>query len=74
MAYADDPDYPNIVLAFPYRHCRIQLARARQGDREGYTVWVGYATGDAIAAPFCRTRLEAIRRGRRWIDRHWPQP
>lgn len=66
-----EPDYPHIVLAFPYRGVKIAID---QSDQEGipvYAAWISYATGDAVAVPCAHTREEAIRRAKRWVDRRF---
>lgn len=64
----EDPDYPNIILSFPYRGYSIELDRNMEQGQEIYTVWVTYSQGFAVAVPCALTRKEAIRKAKRWID------
>jgi len=64
-----DPDYPHIVLAFDYRGWKIEIDQGELDGQVTYAVWVNYDQGCAMAVPFARSRTEAIRRARKWIDR-----
>ena len=64
-----EPNYPNVVFAFPYRGLTIEI---EQGTLDGhliYAAWVDYASGSAVAVPKAWTREDAIRRAKRWVDR-----
>ncbi len=64
-----DPHYPHIVFAFPYRGLNIEVEQSSENGQLIYSVWVNYATGTAVAVPQARTREDAIRRAKRWVDR-----
>lgn len=66
-----NPDYPHIVLSFIYRGVRIEID---QGELDGqciYTVWVDYDTGCAVAVPCARSRMEAVKKAKTWVNKRF---
>lgn len=68
-----DPDYPHIILAFPYRHYRIEIERTTWHGIPVFAAWVKHRWGCAIAVPKAWTRQEAVQRARSWVDRRLKQ-
>lgn len=64
-----DPHYPHIVLRFDYRGFEVQIDRSVSEEAECYTAWANYATGCAIAVPNARSRTDAVKQAKAWIDR-----
>ena len=64
-----DPHYPHIVLKCPYREFTIEIEQTLWNDVITYVAWVNYDMGSAVAVPKARTRAEAIRRAKQWINR-----
>ena len=65
-----DPDFPNVVLAFPYRGCRIEIDQGKTNGQITYAAWIDYPQGFAMAVPFAFSRGEALRKARRWVDQN----
>lgn len=63
-----EPDYPQVVFAFPYRGVRVEITRCEEEGVGLYSAWVNYAQGSAVAVPKAYSRNDAIRRARRWVD------
>lgn len=63
-----EPDYPNVVFAFPYRGVRIEITQSEDEGISLYSAWVEYAQGSAVAVPKAYSRNDAIRRARHWVD------
>lgn len=66
-----EPDYPNVVFAFPYRGLTIAIEQSTLDNYLIYAAWVDYASGSAVAVPKAWTREDAIRRAKRWVDRRF---
>ena len=63
-----DPDYPSIILTFPYRGCTIEISQDDEQGKTIYTAWVNYPQGCAVAVPCASSRPLAVKRAKRWID------
>ena len=66
-----EPDYPNVVWAFPYRGLTIEIEQSTLDNQRIYAAWVEYASGSAVAVPKAWTREDAIQRAKRWVDRRF---
>ncbi|MEM9006603.1 MAG: hypothetical protein AAGE59_24135 [Cyanobacteria bacterium P01_F01_bin.86] len=66
-----EPDYPNVVWAFPYRGLTIEIEQSTLDNHRIYAAWVEYASGSAVAVPKAWTREDAIQRAKRWVDRRF---
>lgn len=64
-----NPDYPHIVWSFMYRGWRLQIDCTEEAGQTAYAVWANHETGCAIAVPWAATQEDAIRRGKRYVDR-----
>ncbi|MCG8365888.1 MAG: DUF3787 domain-containing protein [Pseudanabaenales cyanobacterium] len=64
-----DPDYPHVVLSFTYRGFKIEIDQGQFEGQRSYAAWANYAKGCAVAVPFARTRTEAVRNAKEWVDR-----
>ena len=64
-----DPDFPRKVLSFSYRDWQLEVTRSLVADQVVYSVWASYDTGCAIAVPRAKTRDQAIRWGKRYVDK-----
>ncbi len=62
-----DPHYPKKVLSFPYHGFTIEVC-VDEEDEITYSAWVGYEYGWAMATPAAKTRVEAMREGKKWVD------
>lgn len=63
-----EPDYPHVILAFPYRGVTVEITHSEDDGISLYSAWVNYAQGSAVAVPKAYSRNDAIRRARRWVD------
>jgi hypothetical protein len=63
-----DPHYPKIILSFFYRGCKVEIESDRFNGQEIYAAWVNYELGCAVAVPTAITRMEAVKKAKRWID------
>lgn len=63
-----NPDYPHIVLSFPYRGWTIEIDQGESEGQIAYTAWANYPTGCAVAVPCARSRSQVIQRAKRWVD------
>ena len=66
-----NPDYPHIVLSFIYRGVRIDIDQGEFDGESIYTVWVDYDTGCAVAVPCTRSRMEAIKKAKKWVNKRF---
>lgn len=69
-----DPDYPHIVLSFPYRGWRIEIDQGTHQGQTTYTAWANYPEGCAIAVPCAFSRASVIRQAKRWVDQRMRLP
>ncbi len=65
------PDYPHIVLSFIYRGVRIEVERGELDGKSTYAVWVDYDTGCAMAVPYAHSKIEAIKKAKKWVDKRF---
>ena len=65
------PNYPQIVLSFVYRGCKVQIDRDEVDGFCNYAAWVNHDAGCAVAVPRAITTIDAIRRAKQWIDRKY---
>ena len=65
------PNYPQIILSFVYRGCKVQIDRDEVEGFCSYAAWVNYDGGCAVAVPSAITTKDAIRRAKCWIDRKY---
>jgi hypothetical protein len=63
-----EPNYPKIILSFIYRGCKIEIDRLELDGKCVYAAWVNYDLGCAVAVPSAMTKLDAIKKAKRWID------
>jgi hypothetical protein len=63
-----EPHYPQIILSFVYRDCKVEIDRDQLDGRCIYAAWVNYDRGCAVAVPFARTTMDAIQKAKQWID------
>ena len=64
-----NPDFPDRVLSFGYRSWQLEVTQSVVADQVVYSVWASYDTGCAIAVPRANTREQAIRWGKRYVDK-----
>ncbi|MGF1498063.1 MAG: hypothetical protein ACFB8W_14750 [Elainellaceae cyanobacterium] len=64
-----EPHYPNIIVSFTYRGCRIQIDQDTFEGQAIYAAWVDHETGSAVADACALSRTEAVRNAKAWIDR-----
>ena len=64
-----DPHYPEIILSFVYRDCKVEIERDQLDGYYIYAAWVNHDCGCAVAVPVAMTIKEAIQRAKQWIDR-----
>jgi hypothetical protein len=63
------PNYPQIVLSFAYRDCKVEIDRDElDGGHYIYAAWVNYDQGCAVAVPCAMTTIDAVRQAKQWID------
>lgn len=65
------PNYPQIILSFVYRGCKVQIDRDEVDGFCSYAAWVNHDGGCAVAVPSAITTKDAIRRAKCWIDRKY---
>ena len=64
-----NPDFPRKVWSFPYRSWRLEVTQSQFENQIVYSVWASHDTGCAIAVPRAKTREQAIRWGKRYVDK-----
>ncbi|WP_319421143.1 hypothetical protein [Pleurocapsa sp. FMAR1] len=62
------PNYPQIILSFAYRGCKVEIDRDESDGHCIYAAWVNHEQGCAVAVPFALTSIDAIRKAKLWID------
>ncbi len=62
------PNYPQIILSFAYRGCKVEIDRDELDGHCIYAAWVNHERGCAVAVPFAMTSIDAIRQAKHWID------
>lgn len=62
------PNYPQIILSFAYRDCKVEIDRDESNGHCTYAAWVNYDQGCAVAVPRAFTTKDAIRQAKKWID------
>lgn len=65
------PHYPQIIISFAYRGCKVQIDRDKVDGYYVYAAWVNYDEGCVVAVPSAITTKDAIRRAKQWIDRKY---
>lgn len=63
-----EPHYPQIILSFTYRDCKIEIDRDELDGHGIYSAWVNHKQGCAVAVPRATTSMDAIKRAKQWID------
>ena len=63
------PNYPQIILSFVYRGCKVEIDRDESDGNCIYAAWVNHDRGCAVAVPHAATTIDAIRQAKQWIDR-----
>ena len=63
------PNYPQIILSFAYRGCKVEIDRDELDGHCIYAAWVNHERGCAVAVLFAMTSIDAIRQAKLWIDR-----
>ena len=63
-----EPHYPQIILSFAYRGCKVEIDRDRLDGNFIYAAWVNHDQGCAVAVPSAMTTRDAIRRAKLSID------
>ena len=66
-----EPHYPQIILSFVYRGCKIQIDRDELDGHCIYAAWVNHEGGCAVAVPSAMTPMDAIKRAKQWIDQRF---
>ncbi|MGD1938248.1 MAG: hypothetical protein ACFCA4_11915 [Cyanophyceae cyanobacterium] len=64
-----EPDFPHKVLSFPYRSWTLEITQGQVGDQIIFSVWASHKLGSAIAVPRADSREQAIRWGKRYVDK-----
>ncbi len=64
-----EPHYPQIILSFVYRGCKVEIDQDELDGHSIYAAWVNHDQGCAVAVPYAMTTIDAIRKAKRWIDR-----
>ncbi|MEM9770982.1 MAG: hypothetical protein AAF889_05195 [Cyanobacteria bacterium P01_D01_bin.73] len=64
-----EPDFPHKVLSFPYRSWTLEVTQGRLDDQPVFSVWASHDLGCAIAVPRANSREQAIRWGKRYVDK-----
>ena len=62
------PSYPQIILSFAYRGCKVEIDRDELDGYCTYAAWVNHDQGCAVAVPSAMTTIDAVRRAKQWID------
>ena len=65
------PSYPEIILSFAYRGCKVEIDRDELDGYCNYAAWVNHDQGCAVAVPSAMTTTDAVRRAKQWIDRRY---
>ncbi|MEM8675137.1 MAG: hypothetical protein AAGF83_14880 [Cyanobacteria bacterium P01_G01_bin.67] len=65
------PNYPQIILSFAYRGCKVEIDRDELDGYCIYAAWVNHDEGCAVAVPSAMTTKDAIRQAKHWIDRKY---
>lgn len=65
--------YPQIMLSFAYRGCKIEIDRDELDGEYVYAAWVNYEEGCAVAVPSANSPMDAIAKAKQWIDRRLSQ-
>jgi hypothetical protein len=63
-----NPNYPHIILSFPYRGWRIQIEQSLYEGKMIYSAWVNHEQGCAVAVPYATSRVKAIQQAKRWVE------
>ncbi|MGF1589324.1 MAG: hypothetical protein ACFCU7_08785 [Pleurocapsa sp.] len=66
-----EPHYPQIILSFAYRGCKIEIDRDQLDGHCIYAAWVNHERGCAVAVPSATTPKDAIKRAKQWIDQEF---
>ncbi|MGD1919924.1 MAG: hypothetical protein ACFCAD_14160 [Pleurocapsa sp.] len=65
-----EPNYPQIILSFAYRGCKVEIDRDELNEGHCiYAAWVNHDRGCAIAVINAVTIIDAVRQAKQWIDR-----
>ncbi len=64
-----NPNYPQVILSFVYRDCKVEIDRDETDGHYIYAAWVNHDRGCAVAVPCATTTIDAIRQAKQWIDR-----
>jgi len=64
-----DPNYPKKILAFSYQGFDIEICIDEEEEMITYSAWIGYDYGWAMATPATKTRGQAIREAKAWVNR-----
>jgi hypothetical protein len=68
MTIIFDPHYPKKVLAFNYHGFTIEICIDEEEDLITYSAWVGHEYGWAMTTPAAKSRVQAIREAKKWVD------
>ncbi len=63
-----EPHYPQIILSFAYRGCKVEIDRDQLDGQFIYAAWVNHDQGCAVAVPSAINTKDAIRQAKQWID------
>ena len=63
-----EPHYPQIILSFAYRGCKVEIDRDQLDGHFIYAAWVNHDRGCAVAVPCAINTKDAIRQAKQWID------
>lgn len=63
-----NPDHPNIVLSFDYGSFTLELDESEHDGHKVYAVWANHAYGYAMVVPCARSRTEAIKKAKLWVE------
>ncbi|MEM9244640.1 MAG: hypothetical protein AAGA67_02695 [Cyanobacteria bacterium P01_F01_bin.153] len=64
-----EPDFPHKVLSFPYRSWTLEITQGQVDDQTVFSVWASHDLVSAIAVPRATSREQAIRWGKRYVDK-----
>jgi hypothetical protein len=67
-----NPHYPQVILTFAYRGCKVEIECDDSDEENTYTAWVNYQQGCVVAVPLALSRAEAVKRAKRWIEQKFP--
>ncbi len=63
-----EPHYPKKILSFNYQGFDIEISIDEEEEEITYAAWIGYDYGWAMATPLARSRSEAIRKAKQWVE------